>query len=158
MAGADLAVVAANSARVIAAESDVRYDARTRRLHPLPSSDGMVRACAMSETTQLASVVVERPKRGRYLNVRDRWRSYWIEIDGQRVGKVRIGQRLVTPVTAGRHIVRARIDWTGSPKVHVDLHSGEEVVLNVHPAGGPLDTSQVIGRDEWLALYVAIDE
>ena len=118
----------------------------------------MVRARAMSETRQLASVVVERPKRGWQFDIRDRWRSYWIVIDGQRVGKVRMGQRLVVPVTAGRHIVRARIDWAGSPKVHVDLDSGEEVVLNVHPAGGPLDTSQLIGHDKYLALYVAIDE
>lgn len=113
----------------------------------------------MSETTQFASVVVERPKRGRYLDWRDRWRSYWIDIDGRPVGKIRIGQRLVFAVTAGRHVVRARIDWTGSPKVHVDLGSGGEVVFYVHPAGSPLATaSQVLGRDRWLALYVANDE
>jgi hypothetical protein len=41
--------------------------------------------------------------------------------------------------------------------VHVDLHSGGEVVLYVHPAGSPIDTSQVLSRDKWLALYVAND-
>lgn len=112
----------------------------------------------MTETTTLASVVVERPKRGRYLDWGDRWRSYWIDIDGRPVGKIRLGQRLVIPVTAGRHIVRARINWTGSPKVLVDLPGGGEVVLNVHNAGTPLNTPQVLSRDKWLALYVANDE
>jgi hypothetical protein len=113
---------------------------------------------SMTATKQLASVVVERPKRGRYLDMRDRWRSYWIEVDGQRVGKLRLGERLVIPVAAGRHIAQARISRTGSPKVHVYLHNGGEIILRVHPAGSPLDTSQVFTKDKWLALHVAIDE
>jgi hypothetical protein len=113
-------------------------------------------ASAAAEPTKVASVVVERPKRGWYLDAA-RWRSYWIEIDGERAGKVGLGERLVIPVATGRHVVQARIDWTGSPKVHVYLHSGGAVVLRAHSAGSPLDTSLLLGKDKWLALHVAID-
>jgi hypothetical protein len=104
-----------------------------------------------------ARVVVERPGHAWYLLGRDRWRSYWIEIDGKRVGKVRHGARLTLPVTAGRHVVQARIDWTGSPKMHIYLHNAGEVVLKVQPAGSVLDTWQAFGKDKWLTLSVAVD-
>lgn len=105
-----------------------------------------------------ARVVVKRPGRAWYRLGRDRWRSYWIEIDGRRVGKVRLGEQLATPVAAGRHVVQARIDWTGSPKVRVYLHPAGEVVLKVQPAGSGLDTWQAFGKDKWLTLRVAVDD
>ena len=92
-----------------------------------------------------------------YLNARDRWRSYWVMIDGQRVGRLRLGGRLVTAVAAGRHTVQVRIDWTGSRNVHVFLHEDGEVVLTVHPAGSPFDIWQVFGNDKWLTLRVSVD-
>ena len=102
--------------------------------------------------------MVERPQRGWYLDARDRWRSYRVLVDGERVGKLRVGGRLVTSVAAGRHTVQVRIDWTGSRTAHVFLHEGGEVVLKVHPAGSACDIWQVVGNDKWLTLRVAVDD
>ena len=132
-------------------------NASNRELPTLVAAQAFPGGSAM-QTENLATVVVERPKRGWYLDMRDRWRPYGVEIDGQRVGKLRLGEQLTTPVAAGRHIAQARISRTGSPKVHVYLHNGGEIILRVHPAGSPLDTSQVFTKDKWLALHVAIDE
>jgi hypothetical protein len=86
---------------------------------------------------------------------RDRLRSYVVEIDGEKVGRLRLGKRLVVAVPSGRHVVQARINWTGSPPVSVDVPEDGEIALTVHPAGSALDMSQVFSRDQWLTLRVS---
>ncbi len=101
-------------------------------------------------------VIVERPRRGFAKDERDRWRSYAVEIDGKKVGRVRLGRRLVVDVPSGRHTVQARIDWTGSSRVLVDVPNDGEVVLTVHTTGAALDPSQLLTRDKWLTLSVSL--
>lgn len=100
-------------------------------------------------------LVVERPRRGFALDYRDRLRSYVVEIDGEEVGRLRLGQRLVVAVPSGRHVARARINWTGSPPVSVDVPQDGEITLTVHPAGSALDMSQLFSRNQWLTLRVS---
>ena len=79
-------------------------------------------------------IVVERP-RGYYYAV---FRGYRIRIDGLAVGSVRRGQSQSFPVSAGRHSVAARIDWSGSPEVTVEVPPGGRVVLEVEPSTDPI--------------------
>jgi len=96
-------------------------------------------------------IVVRRPEGG----YRDRIRSYWIEVDGVRIGKVARGEQAEFSVAPGKHQVRATIDWSGSPVVEVEVSDGETVRLTVEPGGGSLDGfKQIWKRDTWLKLSV----
>ncbi len=97
-----------------------------------------------------ARIAVRRPE-GAW---RDRLRSYWIEIDGVRVGKVRRGEQVEFPVAARSHNVRAVIDWTGSPVVQVEVADGETARLSVGPAGNSFQLWQLGKRDSYLKLAV----
>jgi hypothetical protein len=76
-------------------------------------------------------IIVERPK-----IVRDRLRKYVIEIDGVEAGRLASGETRTFSVAPGEHKVRARISWTGSREVSVDLAQGSVVHLLVKPAAG----------------------
>jgi hypothetical protein len=72
----------------------------------------------------VAFVVVDRPRFG--------WavlRTFKIDVDGKRVGHVSAGQRRVFTVSPGSHVVRARLDWSRSRSVELDLAAGEIAVL-----------------------------
>jgi hypothetical protein len=97
-----------------------------------------------------ARITVRRPG-GFY---RDRLRSYWIEIDGVRVGTLAWGEQIDFPVVAGGHDVRAVIDWTGSPSVHVEVAPGGHARLMVEPAGNSFQFWKVWKRDSYLELTV----
>jgi hypothetical protein len=82
-------------------------------------------------------IVVERP-----ITARDRLRKYVIEVDGVDAGRLASGETQTFSVTPGEHKVRARISWTGSREVSVDLAQGSVVYLMVTPAAGnPMETA-----------------
>lgn len=81
---------------------------------------------------------------------RDVLRSYRIEVDGVFRVAVRRGQVFELEVPAGRHVVRARIDWTGSPEMVVDVHPGSSVTAVVEPAEG----GSFLNEEDYLSLSV----
>lgn len=95
-----------------------------------------------------ARIVVRRPGNGG----RDRWRSYWLEVDGVRVASIKRGEQVEVRVAVGAHRVRAAIDWTGSPGIDVTVAEGSTTRLVVGPAGNAFQFWQVLDSDAWLTL------
>ena len=95
-----------------------------------------------------ARIVVRRPPGG----YRDRLRSYWVEVDGLRVGKVRRGEEAEFAVPPGAHDVRATIDWTGSEAVSIEAVVGRPVHLTVQPGGNSFQPWQMFKRGGYLKL------
>lgn len=95
-----------------------------------------------------ATIIILRPSGG----WADALRSYGISIDGSRVGQVGPGERLILPVQPGMHIVRAHIDWTGSPELPLEVADGEEIELDVRPSGGSLRLDRYFGTRRYLKL------
>lgn len=81
--------------------------------------------------TVIATLVVERTSQAWV----DRARAYQILVDGSVKGSVRCGRELALALPPGRHLVRARLDWTGSETVPVHLGPGATVRLRVEPRG-----------------------
>ncbi|MGC5030460.1 hypothetical protein [Micromonospora sp. DT229] len=98
--------------------------------------------------TELGRVVVRRPH-GFW---RDHLRAYELVVDGQPYGRVRRGEEVRFEVTPGRHWAQARIDWTGSPRLTFDAAPGDEVVLQVEPAGNSFMLWQLLGSTSYLRL------
>ncbi|HEX9999097.1 MAG TPA: hypothetical protein VGB74_01475 [Actinoplanes sp.] len=82
--------------------------------------------------TVIATLTVERPADESPLH---RARPYEIVVDGTVRGTVRSGRELSLALPPGRHIVHARLAWTGSEDVPVHLGSGGAVRLRVQPRG-----------------------
>jgi hypothetical protein len=120
---------------------DERATLRTRRSG---------RAAKIDAVEYPARITVRRPERP----YRDRLRSYGIEIDGVRVGTVATGEQIDFPVGAGAHDVRAVIDWTGSPPVHLEVPPGGRARLLVEPAGNSFQFWKLWKRDSYLELTV----
>jgi hypothetical protein len=78
----------------------------------------------------------------------DNRRKYKIEIDGQRVGVLHPASTLTLTVPSGIRLCRARIDWTGSETVEIEVAPDEEVRVQVARAAVPV----FVGRDGWLTL------
>lgn len=95
-------------------------------------------------------IVVSRPAGG----YRDGARSYWIEVDGVRVGKLRRGEEAEYVVAPGAHNVRATIDWAGSPTVPVEVSVGNPVHLTVKPGGSAFQPWQLFKREGYLKLSI----
>lgn len=81
--------------------------------------------------TGLGRIVVGRPAGG----LRDGVRTYRIRVDGETRGKLRPAQYVVLDQPSGHYTVDARIDWTGSDEVGVDVFEGSVVHLKVEPRG-----------------------
>lgn len=81
--------------------------------------------------TVIATLIVERT--GQVFL--DRARAYQILVDGTVRGSVRCGRELSLALPPGRHLVRARLDLTGSETVPVHLGPGATVRLRVEPRG-----------------------
>jgi len=92
-------------------------------------------------------IVVSRPK-GYY---QDTLRSYRILIDGNEVGRIKRGETLPVTIPSGRHVVAAKIDWTGSPEVEVNVPPGGRVAATVKP-GDPI--RGFFAKDKYLTLSV----
>jgi hypothetical protein len=99
-------------------------------------------------TIESGQLVLARPTPA----YRDLLRSYVIEVDGQRQGRLRLGRELRITMPAGRHRVRARIDWSGSDVTEVDVTAGAEVRLLVEPTGTALAFWQGFTRTGYLRL------
>jgi hypothetical protein len=99
---------------------------------------------------EAARIVVRRPEGG----YRDRIRSYWIEIDGVRTGKVARGEQGDFPVTPGAHNVKAVVDWLGSPTIQVEVAAGETTRLTVEPGGSAFQPWHIFKREGYLTLSV----
>jgi hypothetical protein len=85
----------------------------------------------MSEPSGSATITLSRAKGGG----RDLLRAYKVLIDDVQVAKIRRGQRLTLPVSAGQHTVRLTIDWTSSLPLELDLAPGASAELACAPAG-----------------------
>jgi hypothetical protein len=55
----------------------------------------------------------------------DKWRSYKVMVDGSVVSRIKEGQTIEVSVSPGRHHLRLKIDWAGSPDLAVDIGAGE---------------------------------
>ncbi|UAL28741.1 hypothetical protein K8W59_12840 [Nocardioides rotundus] len=100
------------------------------------------------------TLVVRRPRGG----WRDVARSYRIQVDGRTRGRVRRGGTLTVPLDSGHYVVRARIDWTGSPPVDVNVLDGVVVECVVEPAGSAGSALFQLGRGQYLRLSVVAEE
>jgi hypothetical protein len=84
---------------------------------------------------------------------RDRFRAYRLEIDGEPVGQIRYGKEILVETRPGRRTVQARIDWTGSEELTLDLVEGEAFSIRVEPGkGSTLESLQT--ADGYLRLTV----
>jgi hypothetical protein len=79
--------------------------------------------------TVIATLTVERTGAASI----DRARAYEILVDGTVKGTVRCGRELSVALPPGRHVVRARLNWTGSENISVHFGQGETVRLQVEP-------------------------
>jgi hypothetical protein len=73
----------------------------------------------------VAEIVVSRPAE-RWAN---RLRSYKIVIDGQTLATIGRGEDATVAVAAGRHRVRAKIDWGRSRDIDLDLGENDRAYL-----------------------------
>lgn len=81
-----------------------------------------------------AFIVVHRARK---VTRQDIFRAYSIEVDGVPRGKLARGDSLRVEVAPGPHVVRAAIDWAGSPEIGVQVEPGQEIQLEVTGVGGP---------------------
>ena len=100
-------------------------------------------------TSPRHQIVITRPS-GKY---RDGKRRYRIEVDGSRAGTIGPGEELVIPIATGTHVVQARIDWAGSPRVSVAVTDEHSPRLVVCPAGSAATALlQIFSRTRYLKL------
>ncbi len=57
------------------------------------------------------------------------FRRIVVEVDGSVVARLRPQEETIVPVTPGEHLVRARMDWTRSAPMTVELRAGEVFTL-----------------------------
>jgi len=101
----------------------------------------------------LGSIVITREQRTGLS--RDSLRSYVVFVDEVASGKIARGETLKIDVCPGEHVVRLKIDWTGSRPVHVKLPPGGQVFLVAGPTGTPLQgIRDLLPGREWCYLRV----
>ncbi|NRT14659.1 hypothetical protein HNP99_001003 [Flavobacterium sp. 28A] len=61
----------------------------------------------------------------------NRVRHYRIYIDNKKVGTIENGENKDFEIEEGKHVIEAKIDWCGSPKVHLEIKNGEIKSLKV---------------------------
>lgn len=77
----------------------------------------------------------------------DNVRKYRLEVDGRKVGVLAPESSLAVDVEPGRHVCRARLDWSGSPATAVEPSAGQILRIHVARAARPS-----FGREGWLVL------
>lgn len=78
-----------------------------------------------------AKLIISRP---RNVDV-DLLRSYTLVLDGSRCERIKRGETVAIDVDPGRHTVKARVDWTGSPEREVNVAPGTVTRLWIGPGG-----------------------
>lgn len=64
---------------------------------------------------------------------KDRARAYKVLVDDVRVAEIRGAQTLELEVPSGAHVLRLRIDWTGSPALAFTLTPGQTARFECRP-------------------------
>ncbi|GAA4614129.1 hypothetical protein GCM10023195_61560 [Actinoallomurus liliacearum] len=85
---------------------------------------------------------------------RDVFRSYVIDVDGRPQGKLRPGEELSLDVLPGRHLIRARVDWSGSPPQEIIVAHDSQLSVCVEPSGNALQIWKVFMPKGALKLTV----
>jgi hypothetical protein len=84
---------------------------------------------------------------------RDAGRSYTIEVDGVDRGTIKAGGTLLLEVPAGAHVVRARIDWSGSRHLNINTEPGQTAYVRIEPNGGVWKVPfQMFTRQFWVRI------
>src|SRR5438105_10701211 len=89
---------------------------------------------------------------------RDRFRSYTVLVDDQKVGKLRRGEEGEFSVAPGKHRLRLKIDWKDSAEWGVTLAAGEVGDFVCGPAGGAggaVIGQLAAGEDHYIDLHPA---
>jgi hypothetical protein len=84
---------------------------------------------------------------------RDRLRSYRVILDDDEVARIKQGQAIELPVSAGRHDILLEIDWCSSPTVEFDAQPGEVIRFVCEPADA--DEARVAVMHA-LATYISL--
>jgi len=90
--------------------------------------------------------------------VRDRLRSYRVELDGEIIGKLRSGERTDFHIEPGHHRIRMKGDWTGSQTLSFEIKKGAVAHFECQPNGHSLtaliDTFKSLHKqgDPWIDL------
>jgi hypothetical protein len=87
----------------------------------------------------MATIVVRRPR-----DAVARLRSYKVLLDGKQVARLRSGSSAVVEAEPGRHVIQARIDWTSSPPLELQLAEAEHVTVECR--------SPALGRAAYLGF------
>lgn len=59
---------------------------------------------------------------------------YLILVDGERVGRLRVGKELTINLPAGEHSFQAKVTWTGSPTAIHTLAAGDHLRILISRA------------------------
>jgi hypothetical protein len=85
--------------------------------------------------------------------LRDEVRSYKVILDGTEVGRIKSREIFEADISPGEHVLRLRIDWTGSPEIVFDVADGEVVEFSCGPKGSPVSVLlRMFGRSNWVSL------
>lgn len=90
--------------------------------------------------------------------LRDRLRSYRVELDGKIIGKLRSGERTDFHIEPGHHRIRMKGDWTGSQTLSFEIKKGAVAHFECQPSGHSLsaliDTFKSLHKqgDPWIDL------
>ena len=69
---------------------------------------------------------------------RDRVRAYKVMLDGEHVASIKAGETVTHTAPAGRHEIRMKIDWAGSPTIPFQLTEGGTASFHCEPGGSAL--------------------
>lgn len=100
-------------------------------------------------------LIVRRPKTS--LGSGDQLRAYSVLVDGKRVGSLKQDEVVTVELATGEHEVQARIDWTGSKKLTINIEADFETRLEVVPAGNAVTWWRgFFSRTRWLDLHPVV--
>jgi hypothetical protein len=80
---------------------------------------------------------------------RDAVRRYRVLVDGVEVGRIKPGEEFVHTVEPGAHLIRAKIDWSGSADTKVNVTDGQELDVIIRPGSASLFDA-FFSTDKWI--------
>jgi len=75
----------------------------------------------------------------------DRGREYRVDIDGQKVGSIKIGETKVFTLPPGRHELRLKQDWGASEKLQVELGDNDRAQFVCAPRIKQNEETMMVG-------------